>query len=205
MGELTHATPTADDEARTALSKLEEDIRRRTQRTQAIWSDAKRFVPDGFSRARFFWPNSLYIERGEGAHIVDVDGHRYVDCLMGFGVLVLGHAHPVVVQAVADQLPKGTQYGAAVETEGRLAELICRQVPGVERVLFLNTGTEATHAAIRIAVAATGRQRVAKFEGVGTAGATGLPTACSRWGESSSARGRFPAPRAFPGWCRETS
>ena len=147
------------------MEQVAERERIRTPRTQDLWHRAKQVVPDGFSRARFFWPSPLYIDHGDAGHIVDVDGNRYVDCLMGFGVLLLGHAHPAILDAVDAQLRKGTQYGAAALGEAELAELICSHVPGVERVLMLNSGTEATHAAVRLAVAATGRERIAKFEG----------------------------------------
>jgi glutamate-1-semialdehyde 2,1-aminomutase len=107
----------------------------------------------------------LFIERGEGAHLFDVDGNRYVDWMMAYGALPLGHAHPLVVKALAHAASEGTLFAAATEIEIEVAELIRQMVPGVERVRFANTGTEAAMAAIRLARGYTGRPKFIKFEG----------------------------------------
>ncbi len=122
-------------------------------------------VPGGTTRSRFWWPMPIYIDRGKGAYVTDIDGRRYVDCNLGFGPMILGHAHPAIESALAEQLPKGVHYGAACLGEETLARRITQNLPGAERVIFLNSGTEATLAALRIARAATGREKVAKFEG----------------------------------------
>jgi glutamate-1-semialdehyde 2,1-aminomutase len=107
----------------------------------------------------------LFIARGEGAHIYDVDGNRYVDWMMAYGALPLGHAHPRVVEAVSEAAASGTLFAAATEIEVEVAELIQQVVPSAERVRFANTGTEAAMAAIRLARGYTGKPRFIKFEG----------------------------------------
>ena len=122
-------------------------------------------VPGGFTRARFFWPVPIYIERGEGPFVWDVDGRRYIDCLLGFGTMVLGHRPPAVIEAAERQLAQGTHFGTATVHERALAEVIVGNVRGAESLVFFNSGTEATLAALRVARAATGKAKIAKFEG----------------------------------------
>ncbi len=107
----------------------------------------------------------LFIERGAGARVYDVDGNEYIDWMMAYGALPLGHAHPGVVEAVREAATAGTLFAAATEIEVEVAELIQRTVPSAERVRFANTGTEAAMAAIRLARGYTGRPRFIKFEG----------------------------------------
>jgi glutamate-1-semialdehyde 2,1-aminomutase len=107
----------------------------------------------------------IFIERGEGAHVFDADGNRYVDWMMAYGALPLGHAHPRVVEAISEAAATGTLFAAATEMEVAMAEMIQEAVPGAERVRFANTGTEAAMAAIRLARGYTGRPRFIKFEG----------------------------------------
>jgi glutamate-1-semialdehyde 2,1-aminomutase len=106
-----------------------------------------------------------FLRRGEGAFVEDVDGRRYVDLVMSWGALVLGHSHPEVVEAVRRQAGAGTSFGAPTEPELELAEAICRLVPSIERVRLVNSGTEAVMSALRLARAATGRRRLLKFAG----------------------------------------
>lgn len=122
-------------------------------------------VPGGFTRARFFWPTPVYVDRGEGPIVWDVDGRRYIDCLLGFGTMILGHRPPGVIAAVERQLEKATHFGTATEAERELAATIVASVRGAEHLVFFNSGTEATLAALRIARAATGKAKIAKFEG----------------------------------------
>lgn len=107
----------------------------------------------------------IFIERGEGPYLVDVDGNRYIDWMMAYGALPLGHAHPAIVSAIRDAASTGTLFAAATEVEIEVAELIQQMVPGAERVRFANTGTEAAMAAIRLARGYTGRPKILKFEG----------------------------------------
>jgi glutamate-1-semialdehyde 2,1-aminomutase len=107
----------------------------------------------------------LFIERGEGAYIYDVDGYRYVDWMMAYGALPLGHAHPRIVEAVTEAISTGSLFAAATRIEVEVAELIQKMVPCAERVRFANTGTEAAMAAIRLARGYTGKPKFIKFEG----------------------------------------
>ncbi len=107
----------------------------------------------------------LFMERGEGSTIFDVDGNSYVDYVMSYGPLVLGHAHPDVIGAVERTARKGTTFGAPTEMEVELAELVCEMVPSLEMVRMTNSGTEATMSAIRLARGFTGRERILKFDG----------------------------------------
>jgi glutamate-1-semialdehyde 2,1-aminomutase len=107
----------------------------------------------------------IFVERGEGAELIDVDGARYVDWVMSWGPLIAGHAHPAVVEAVAEAARRGTSYGAPTEAEVELAEEVARRVPSAEMVRMTSSGTEAAMSAIRLARAATGRDRVVKFAG----------------------------------------
>jgi glutamate-1-semialdehyde 2,1-aminomutase len=107
----------------------------------------------------------LFVERGEGSTIFDADGNSYVDYVMSYGPLVLGHAHPDVIGAIERTARKGTTFGAPTEMEVELAELVCEMVPSLEMVRMTNSGTEATMSAIRLARGYTGRERILKFDG----------------------------------------
>jgi glutamate-1-semialdehyde 2,1-aminomutase len=106
-----------------------------------------------------------FIDRGEGAHLVDVDGHRYVDHVMSWGALILGHAHPSVVADLTETLRGGTSFGAPCPAEVELAERICDAMPAVEKVRMVNSGTEAVMSALRVARAFTERKKIMKFAG----------------------------------------
>jgi glutamate-1-semialdehyde-2,1-aminomutase len=111
-------------------------------------------------------PSSVaFVKEARGSRIVDFDGNEYVDVTMAYGPLILGHGHPVVVEAVERAVRNGTVYAIAHETEVRWAELMVDAIPCAERVAFTNTGTEATMHAIKVARGRTGRDRIAKFEG----------------------------------------
>jgi glutamate-1-semialdehyde 2,1-aminomutase len=112
-----------------------------------------------------FDPYPFYTQRADGPYIWDIDGNRYVDCCMGYGALLLGHRHPVVVDALSAQLDRGTLYGTPSELEVAFAKKFVQCAPCVEKVMVCNSGTEATMQAIRLARAYTGRERIAKFEG----------------------------------------
>jgi glutamate-1-semialdehyde 2,1-aminomutase len=107
----------------------------------------------------------LFMERGEGSRIFDADGNSYVDYVMSYGPLILGHAHPEVVEAIERTTRKGTTFGAPTELEVELAELVCEAVPSIEVVRMTNSGTEATMSAIRLARGFTGREKILKFDG----------------------------------------
>ncbi len=134
--------------------------------SRRLYEQALGVFPSGVTHDnRYLQPFPIYIERAEGAHKWDVDGHRYVDYLVGHGALLLGHSHPEVVRAVAEQLARGTHYGASHELEIRWGQLVQRLIPSAERVRFVSSGTEATHMAIRLARSFTGKTKVLKFEG----------------------------------------
>jgi glutamate-1-semialdehyde 2,1-aminomutase len=107
----------------------------------------------------------FFVERGEGAYLEDVEGNRYVDYVLSWGPLILGHAHPVVREALRAQLPRGTSYGAPTPQEVELAERVTRLVPSIEMVRLVNSGTEATMSALRLARAFTERSGFLKFTG----------------------------------------
>ena len=107
----------------------------------------------------------IFMERAKGSRIYDVDGNEYIDWMMAFGALPLGHAHPEVVEAIAEAASSGAHFATATPVELEVAEMIQKIVPNAERVRFANTGTEAVMAAIRLARGVTGRPKILKFEG----------------------------------------
>jgi glutamate-1-semialdehyde 2,1-aminomutase len=107
----------------------------------------------------------VFAERGEGAELVDVDGNRYVDWVCSWGPLIAGHAHPAVVEAIAEATRRGTSFGAPTEAEVLLAEELVERIPSVDMVRLTSSGTEASMSAVRLARAATGRDAVLKFAG----------------------------------------
>ena len=107
----------------------------------------------------------FFVRRAEGARLIDVDDNSYVDYVMSWGALMLGHAHPAIVGAVQEAAERGTSYGAPNPLEVELAELVIQMVPSMEMLRFVNSGTEATMAAVRVARAATGRNMIVKFSG----------------------------------------
>lgn len=157
---------TADrPDTRTLLEQAEHEVREALPASAAHFARSRKSIPGGTARSRFWWPVPIYMAEGQGAYVTDIDGVRYIDCNIGFGTMILGHAHPAVEQALREQLPRGVFFGAATEGEEALASRLRDHVPGADSVLFVNSGTEATLAALRIARAATGRDKVAKFEG----------------------------------------
>lgn len=143
---------------------------RSTQLSEALFARATQYIPGGVnSPVRAFRSvglNPLYIDHGRGAHIFDVDGNEYIDFISSWGPLLLGHAHPKIQEAITRELSRGTSYGACNAREVEMAELICTKFfPSMERVRMVNSGTEATMSAIRLARGVTGREKILKFEG----------------------------------------
>lgn len=138
-------------------------------RSNELFDAAQQVIPGGVnSPARAFGPvggNPLFITKGEGSHIVDVDGNSYIDLVCSWGPLILGHAHPDVVAAINAASAQGTSFGAPTEIEVEMAQLVTEMVPSVEMVRMVNSGTEATMSAIRLARGHTGRNKIVKFEG----------------------------------------
>ena len=138
-------------------------------RSKALFDAAQQVIPGGVnSPARAFGPvggDPLFIVKGEGARIVDADGTSYIDFVGSWGPLILGHAHPEIVAAVNEAADEGTSFGAPTEIEVKMAQLVTEIVPSVEMVRMVNSGTEATMSAIRLARGHTGRNKIVKFEG----------------------------------------
>jgi glutamate-1-semialdehyde 2,1-aminomutase len=140
-----------------------------TTQSQALFQAAQTYIPGGVNspvRAfRSVGGNPIFIDRGEGAYLIDADDNRYIDYVLSWGPLILGHAHPTVVEALKRAVERGTSYGAPTALETELAKLVCDLVPSAEIVRFVNSGTEATMSALRVARAYTGRDKIIKFSG----------------------------------------
>ena len=138
-------------------------------RSQAAFARAKRLMPGGVnSPARAFGAvggEPIFLDRAEGAYLVDLDGNRYIDYIGSWGPMILGHAHPAVIAAIEAAARRGTSFGAPTEAESELAELILEALPSVEMVRLVSSGTEATMSAIRLARGFTGREMIVKFAG----------------------------------------
>ncbi|VTU45866.1 Glutamate-1-semialdehyde 2,1-aminomutase (plasmid) [Variovorax sp. SRS16] len=139
---------------------------KRSSSHTAAYERAARLLPGGTTNS-LMQPAGLefVIERGEGAYVIDMDGHRRLDFMLGAGPLVLGHAHPRIVETIAQQAARGTHYFGLAQRAVELAERIARHVPSAEMVRFAGSGTEATMHAIRLARAVTGREGFVKFDG----------------------------------------
>lgn len=141
----------------------------KTDRSEQLFAEAQRLIPGGVnSPVRAFkgvGGTPRFIDRGEGPFLYDADGNRYVDYVLSWGPLILGHAHPKVASALTTQVLRGTSFGAPTELETQLAERVTRLMPAVEMVRFVSSGTEAVMSAIRLARAYTKRTRIVKFSG----------------------------------------
>lgn len=140
-----------------------------TTRSEALFTAAQALIPGGVNspvRAfRSVGGTPRFIERGQGAYVWDVDGNRYLDYVLSWGPLAIGHAHPAVVAALQEAAVRGTSYGAPTALENELAQVVIDLVPSIEMIRFVNSGTEATMSALRLARAATGRSKIVKFSG----------------------------------------
>jgi len=151
---------------------------RTTARSRQLFSEAKSYLPGGVdSPVRAFRAvggDPRFIVRGSGARITDADGNDYLDYVSSWGPLILGHAHPAVVAAIKEAAERGTSYGAPTEWETELARLVVSAFPSIEKLRFVNSGTEATMSALRLARAFTGRSKIVKFDGCYHGHADGL-------------------------------
>jgi glutamate-1-semialdehyde 2,1-aminomutase len=140
-----------------------------TKNSDSLFSRARQHIPGGVnSPVRAFKSvgrSPLFIKSASGSKLIDVDGHEYIDYVGSWGPMILGHAHPRIIEAVKKAAQSGTSYGAPTELEVKMAELVCKMVPSIEMVRMVNSGTEATMSAIRLARAFTGREKLIKFEG----------------------------------------
>lgn len=138
----------------------------RTAGSAARYRTARGLFPSGITHdARYILPHPIYVERAEAGRKWDVDGNEYVDYQGGHGALLLGHRHPEVMQAVSDQLSRGTHFGASSDLEIAWAELVRELVPSAQRVRFTSSGTEATMMAVRLARAFTGHSKLIRLRG----------------------------------------
>lgn len=141
----------------------------RYEKSQKLFEEAKDLLPGGVnSPVRSFKSvdmTPIYTEKGKGSRIFDVDGNEYIDYVLSWGPLIVGHAHDAVVSKLKEVMEKGTSFGTNVEYENELAKIVIDRVPSIEKVRMVNSGTEATMSALRLARGYTGRDKILKFEG----------------------------------------
>ena len=139
------------------------------EKSRSLFREAKKRIPGGVnSPVRAFGSVGgvpPFIDHGKGSRLWDVDGNEYIDYVGSWGPLILGHADPGVLRAAAEAMARGTSFGAPTQHEVELAELLCEALPGMEMVRLVNSGTEATMSAVRLARGFTGRDKFVKFEG----------------------------------------
>jgi len=144
-------------------------MKRQTDKSHALYAQAQRLIPGGVnSPVRAFkgvGGEPVFIAKASGAYLWDEDGNRYIDYVGSWGPMILGHAHPAVVEAVQRAASAGLGFGAPTRVEVEMAELLCRLMPSLERVRLVSSGTEATMTALRLARGVTGRDAIVKFEG----------------------------------------
>jgi len=150
----------------TVLDAYRAEIMAKSPRSLSIWQQNRTVMPAGVgSLFRLSDPFPMVVKRAKGARLWDADDNEYLDCMLGFSTMILGNAPDEVEAAIREALPRGTHYGQCHEHEYAFAKLFCDMVPGVEKVTFCNSGTEATMYALRLARATAGRPLIAKFEG----------------------------------------
>ena len=141
----------------------------RYERSSALFAQAKQVIPGGVnSPVRAFKAvggTPIFIQEAKGSYLFDEDGNQYIDFISSWGPLILGHGYKPVVQAVQDQAEKGTSYGIPTELETKIAELALSMAPNIDKIRFVNSGTEACMSAIRLARGFTGREKIIKFSG----------------------------------------
>ncbi|MEJ2041266.1 MAG: glutamate-1-semialdehyde 2,1-aminomutase, partial [Desulfosarcinaceae bacterium] len=173
----------------------------KTEISRALMLKAQKRIPGGVNSpvraCKSVGTDPLFIQRAQGCHVYDADGNRFIDYIGSWGPMILGHRHPAVMEAMAKAMEHGTSFGAPTEMEIELAELVVGAVPALDMVRMVNSGTEATMSAIRLARAATGRETIVKFDGcyhghadtllvdagsgvatLAIAGSPGVPAAC---------------------------
>lgn len=140
-----------------------------TSKSDTLFEKAKQFIPGGVnSPVRAFKSvgrNPIFISKAKGSKIWDVEGNEYIDYVGSWGPMLLGHSHPRIIEVIRKTAESGTSFGAPTELEVKMAELICKIMPSIEMVRMVNSGTEATMSAIRLARAYTGKDKIIKFEG----------------------------------------
>lgn len=139
------------------------------QRSSALFAEAQKVIPGGVnSPVRAFKSvggTPIFVEKAKGAYLYDEDGNQLIDYINSWGPMILGHAHPKIIEAITEKAKKGTSFGMPTEIETKIANLVIEVVPGVEKVRFVNSGTEACMSAIRLARGYTGKNKIIKFAG----------------------------------------
>jgi glutamate-1-semialdehyde 2,1-aminomutase len=151
------------------VKKMKKNPKRLDEKSNIAFSEAKNYIPGGVnSPVRAFKSVGLtpfFAEKGLGSRIYDIDGNAFIDYVGSWGPLILGHAHPQVMEVLMETAAKGTSFGAPTLLETQMAKLVCERVPSIEMVRMVNSGTEATMSALRLARGYTGRSKIVKFEG----------------------------------------
>jgi glutamate-1-semialdehyde 2,1-aminomutase len=134
--------------------------------SKELFNESKKYIPGGVSSpVRAFEPYPFFVKKGKGSKLYDVDGNTYIDHCLAYGPLILGHINSKIVSDISDQLKIGTAFGAPSENEIKLAKEVVKRIPCVDMIRFVNSGTEATMSAIRLARGFTGKDKIVKFEG----------------------------------------
>jgi glutamate-1-semialdehyde 2,1-aminomutase len=155
-----------DEKVIALLNSYRAEIIARSPKSMQVWQKNRSVMPAGVgSLFRLADPFPMVIKQAKDARVWDVDDNEYIDFMLGFSTMILGNTPVEVQEALIDAIPRGTHYGQCHEHEYALAKLFCDMIPGVAKVTFCNSGTEATMYAVRLARAATGRSLIAKFEG----------------------------------------
>jgi glutamate-1-semialdehyde 2,1-aminomutase len=150
----------------TALAREIQRYVAKTPKSRALQAEAEQVLPGGSSRGTaYFAPYPFFAEHGDGHYVYDVDGNRYLDFMLNATTLIVGHANPMVVEALGEQTRKGTAFSTPTQVQVRVAKLLCDRIPSLDTIRFTNSGTEGTLMAIRAAWAFTGKHKLAKFEG----------------------------------------
>ena len=153
-----------NEKTSTFESKILKTYSAETPTSAKLFQRSQTIFPSGVThQSRDLKPHPIFVNRAEGSHKWDVDGRKYVDYFGGHGALILGHNHPVVQEAVREQVSRGVHYGASHELELEWAEVVKSVIPSAEKVRFTVTGTEATHLALRVARAYTGKAKVVRL------------------------------------------
>jgi glutamate-1-semialdehyde 2,1-aminomutase len=190
---------TDNEKTSSLLNAYRAEIAAWSPKSLAIWQKNRTVMPAGVGSVfRLADPFPMVVKRAKGARIWDADDNEYLDCMLGFSVMILGNAPDEVEAALREALPHGTHYGQCHEHEYAFAKLFCDMVPGVDRVSFCNSGTEATLYALRLARGTTGRPLIAKFEGGYHGTHDFLAVSFGRSGGGPEGLGPVEDPRAIP-------
>src|SRR5215470_1901205 len=168
-GRSAVTVPRRPEESGMTSSALAREIERymaKTPKSRALQAEAEQVLPGGSSRGTaYFSPYPFFADHGDGHYVYDVDGNRYLDFMLNATTLIVGHANPMVVEALCKQTSKSTSSSTPTEVQVRVAKLLCDRIPSLDTIRFTNSGTEGTLMAIRAAWAFTGKPKLAKFEG----------------------------------------